>query len=492
MRVTVSYFDGSTLVLDRYFRNPGQPYDGPFERQRAGDHGTIWRSVSAILFDETLGRLYLADECCAIGATTRRLKGVVAMRYLVGALGLVFVTAVSTAFLTATYYPLLSLRGEPAASPTPLFQSPVATPTRESSAVPKATAAPPAPTQVIASPVQQPQSPLSSHEEVVIRVYRESGAGVVNITSVAYAYDFFLEPVPQQGTGSGFVIDQQGHIVTNNHVVENADTLEVTLADKTKAPGKVVGRDPSNDLGVIKIEVPRDKLHPLKLGDSNALLVGQTAIAIGNPFGLDRTVTTGVISSLGRTLRAGNGRLMSGIIQTDAAINPGNSGGPLLNSRGEVIGINTAIFSPSGGSVGVGFAVPVNTAKRLVPDLISKGRASHAWLGIAGVDLSPQLTKALNLSNVEGILVAQVVRNGPADKAGLRIGTRLVRVGNQRIPVGGDIITAIDGKPTKMMDDLTVYLDAERRPGDIVRLSILREEKPETLQVTLGERPQDS
>jgi S1-C subfamily serine protease len=409
------------------------------------------------------------------------------MRNFILVLAIVLATATSTAFITATYYPLLTFREIPELSPTPLFQAP--TPTKESNiAASIASTATPYPDTPIAS-IQQ--LPLTSHEDVVIRVYKEAGPGVVNITTVAYAYDFFLEPIPQQGTGSGFVIDRQGHIVTNNHVVENADTLEVTLADKTKVPAQVVGRDPSNDLSVIKIDVPQESLYPLKLGDSDQLLVGQTAIAIGNPFGLEQTVTTGVVSSLGRTLRAQNGRLMSGIIQTDAAINPGNSGGPLLNSRGEVIGINTAIFSPSGGSVGVGFAVPVNTAKRLVPDLISKGRASHAWLGIAGIDLSPQLAEALDLPNDEGILVAQVVKNGPADKAGLRVGTRLVRVGNQRIPVGGDIITAIDDKPVKIMDDLTLYLDAQKRPGDVVMLTILRDDKQETLQVTLGERPED-
>lgn len=404
------------------------------------------------------------------------------MKNLVRALVIVLITAVVTAYLTATYFPVVSSSAvlPPALSTSP--QSPTATLAAEANAVPWVVVAPAGPT---------PYVPLTPEEEVITRVYREAGPSVVNITSVAYAYDFFLQPVPQQGTGSGFVIDRQGHIVTNNHVVEQADELEVTLADKTKVPAKVVGRDPSNDLAVVKIEVPQDKLHPLKLGDSGVLQVGQMAIAIGNPFGLERTVTRGVVSSLGRTLRADNGRLMAGIIQTDAAINPGNSGGPLLNSRGEVIGINTAIFSPSGGSVGVGFAVPVNTAKRLVPELIAKGRVAHAWLGISGLDLSPQLAKALKLPNTEGILVAQVVKGGPADKAGLRAGSRLVRVGNQRLPAGGDIITAVDGKPTKTMDDLTLYLDAERRPGEVVKLAIVRDEKPATLDVTLGERPQD-
>ena len=269
-----------------------------------------------------------------------------------------------------------------------------------------------------AAPAAAGETGVTQEEQVVVNVYRQASPGVVHITSTTLAYDFFFNVVPQQGTGSGFFVDERGHILTNSHVVEDARRLEVTLADGQKVRAKLAGRDPQNDLAVLQVTVPREKLHPLKLGDSAQLQVGQTAIAIGNPFGLQRTVTRGVISSLGRDLRVDpsdpRSRLMRGIIQTDAAINPGNSGGPLLNSRGEVIGINTAIFSPSGGSVGIGFAVPVNTAKRHLPQLISKGRVAHAWLGIAGQSIDGEVAAELRLPVTEGILVAQVFQGGPA------------------------------------------------------------------------------
>jgi len=341
------------------------------------------------------------------------------------------------------------------------------------------------PTAFATEPVQG----LTPEEQVVISVYKNASPGVVHITSVALAYDFFFNIVPQEGTGSGFIIDDQGYILTNNHVVADADRLEVTLADKTRVRARLIGRDPHNDLAVIKIDVPREKLNPLRLGDSNRLQVGQLAIAIGNPFGLDRTVTRGVISSLGRTLRAESGRVMRGIIQTDAAINPGNSGGPLLNSKGEVIGINTAIFSPSGGNVGIGFAIPINTAKRLLPELIRKGRASHPWLGIAGMDITPELAKDLGLPVREGILVAQVYPGSPAERAGLRGSRKPLRVGNTIVRTGGDIITAIDGRKLSSVDDLTSYLDLERKVGDIVRLDILRDGQSLSLPIRLGELP---
>jgi putative serine protease PepD len=331
---------------------------------------------------------------------------------------------------------------------------------------------------------------LTPEERIVIGVYKQVSPAVVHIASIALAYEFFFNPVPQAGTGSGFLIDEQGHIVTNNHVVADAKSLEVTLADGTKVPATLVGRDPNNDLAVIKISVPGRRLQFIPLGDSGALQIGQLAIAIGNPFGLDRTVTTGVISSLNRSLRSDSGREMRGIIQTDAAINPGNSGGPLLNSRGEVIGINSAIFSPSGGSVGIGFAIPVNTAKRLIPQLIATGRVRHPWLGIAGITLSPELAQALDLPAEKGILVAQVYPRSPAARAGLQGGQRRVRVGNTILAVGGDILTAADGKPVESMDRFVAYLDDEKGVGQVVELTLRRGKESVRLSVTLGELPE--
>ena len=331
---------------------------------------------------------------------------------------------------------------------------------------------------------------LSPEEQLVISVYKHASPGVVHITSTALAYDVFFNPVPQKGTGSGFVVDTLGYIVTNNHVVEEADSLEVTLPDKSKVPAKLVGRDPSNDLAVIKIAVPKEKLFPLKLGSSDALQVGQMAIAIGNPFGLDRTVTRGVVSSVGRTLRSESGRQIRGVIQTDAPINPGNSGGPLLNSRGEVIGINSAIYTPSGGSVGIGFAIPIDTAKRLLPQLIAKGRVSHPWLGVAGLDITPEVASALKLPVRQGIVVMQVSPKGPVDRAGIRGSTRKARVGNMLVNVGGDIIVAVESRKVTSIDDLTAFLDGERKVGDQVKIELLRDGRSLTLPVRLGELPE--
>jgi S1-C subfamily serine protease len=331
---------------------------------------------------------------------------------------------------------------------------------------------------------------LTSEEEVIIGVYRAVSPAVVHITSTVLSQDFFFRVVPEQGAGSGFMLDDRGYILTNNHVVENADSLEVTLADKSKVPAKLIGRDPNNDLAVIRINVPREKLAPVRLGDSSQLQVGQIAIAIGNPFGLDRTVTRGVVSAIGRSLKADTGRQIRNVIQTDAAINPGNSGGPLLNSRGEVIGVNTAIFSPSGGSVGIGFAIPVNTAKSILPQLIARGRASHPWLGISGADITPAVARTLNISVKEGVLISQVAPGGPAARAGLRGSQRRARVGNYMIGVGGDIIMALDGEKIASVDDLTAFLDERKKAGDEVRVEVLRDGNPVTIVVRLGELPE--
>ena len=331
---------------------------------------------------------------------------------------------------------------------------------------------------------------FTSEEEVVIGVYRAVSPAVVHITSTVQSQDFFFRVVPEQGTGSGFMVDDRGYILTNNHVVENADSLEVTLADKSKVPAKLIGRDPNNDLAVIRINVPKEKLAPIRLGDSSQLQVGQMAIAIGNPFGLDRTITRGVVSAIGRSLKADTGRQIRNVIQTDAAINPGNSGGPLLNSRGEVIGVNTAIFSPSGGSVGIGFAIPVNTAKSIFPQLIARGRASHPWLGISGASITPDVARTLNLSAKEGVLISQVAPGGPAARAGLRGSQRRARVGNVMIGVGGDIIMALDGEKIASVDDLTAFLDERKKAGEDVRVEVLRDGNSLTVVVRLGELPE--
>jgi putative serine protease PepD len=335
-------------------------------------------------------------------------------------------------------------------------------------------------------------SGLTPEEETVIGVYRNASPSVVNITGTVLSQDFFFRPVPERGgSGSGFFLDDRGYILTNNHVVENAESLEVTLPDKSKLPAKLIGRDPNNDLAVIQIAPGKERLTPLRLGDSDHLQVGQLAIAIGNPFGLDRTVTRGVVSALGRSLRSDTGRQMRNIIQTDAAINPGNSGGPLLNSRGEVVGINTAIFSPSGGSVGIGFAIPINTAKRLVPQIIARGRVSHPWMGISGVDITGAVARALNLPAKEGVMIAQVSPNGPAAKAGLRGSQRRTRIGNYMVAVGGDILVALDGKKIASVDDLTAYLDDKKKPGDELRIELLRDGKSTTVAIRLGELPEN-
>ena len=325
-------------------------------------------------------------------------------------------------------------------------------------------------------------------EEINIRVYRTASPAVVNITTTAMAYDFFLNPIPKEGTGSGAIIDRSGHILTNFHVIDGARRLEVTLADGSKWPARPVGADPSNELAVIKIDAPTEKLAVIPLGDSSKLVVGQKVLVIGNPFGFERTLTAGIVSSLGRSIRADNGRLIRGIIQTDAAINPGNSGGPVLNSGGEVIGVSTAIFSPSGGSVGVGFAVPINTAKRLIPELIKRGYVARPFLGITGHEVFPALAQTLKLPVKEGIMVVEVTPGSPAHSAGIRGGDRAVQVGNMIVRLGGDIITEVDQVKVRTFEELSDFIDA-KRPGDTVALTFNRQGKLNVVEVRLRERP---
>jgi S1-C subfamily serine protease len=329
---------------------------------------------------------------------------------------------------------------------------------------------------------------LTEEERNNIAVYEKVADGVVNVTSTAIQMDFFFNAFPTQGSGSGSIIDTKGHILTNHHVVADAQKLEVTLADGSKWSAKLVGSDPDNDLAVIKIEAPKEKLKVISMGDSKNLRIGQKVLAIGNPFGLQRTLTTGIISSLGRTIRSEVGTLIEDLIQTDAAINPGNSGGPLLNSDGEIVGINSAIISPTGGSVGIGFAIPVNTAKRVVPQLLSKGYVTYPWIGATIQSLTPEIAKYGKLKVERGAMIAEVVKGGPADKAGLKGGNQKIQVGNMIVFVGGDIVVKADQKEVKTNDELIHYIRG-KKPGDTLFLKLYRKGDFVEVKVTLGERP---
>jgi len=359
---------------------------------------------------------------------------------------------------------------------------------------PTATSAPPLIT-VIPDEASNEVEATNALEKQVIAVYGAVSPSVVNITNRSYTYDMFMGTIPQEGTGSGFVYDSEGHIVTNYHVVENAEELLVTLASGQVYEAQIVGVDSSNDLAVIHINAGADLPKPVVLGDSDQLRVGQFALAIGNPFGLEQTLTTGVISALGRVIESPDGRFIGEAIQTDAAINPGNSGGPLLNLEGRVIGVNSQIISTSGTSSGVGFAVSVNTVRRVVPELIARGYYPHPWLGAEMLTLTPATAKVLreagmNVPVDSGLLVITTVRGSPADKAGIRGGSRVVRIGRYQVSLDGDIITAINGEPIKDYQDLTVYLETKTTVGDTVQLTIIRDGVERSIAVTLAERPQ--
>jgi len=317
-------------------------------------------------------------------------------------------------------------------------------------------------------------------EQNNIEVYRKLSPGVVNVHSTSYARDFFGYVEPRQGSGSGSVIDQQGHILTNHHVIEGATKVAVSFGGQKNYAATVVGRDPDTDLAVIKlVEMPREGLTVIPLGDSDRLEVGQKVLAIGNPFGLDRTLTTGVISGLQRPIRARNDRPIEGAIQTDASINPGNSGGPLLDSHGRMIGINSQILSPSGASAGVGFAVPVNIAKRIVPQLVRFGQVRRPKLGISSREIA-QLRGRIELPVSEGLLIWQVAPGGPAANAGLR-GMTQTENGDLEI---GDIIVGMDGEKLDNSDDLYRLLD-KHQIGDVAQVQILRNGRRTTVPVRL-------
>jgi serine protease Do len=286
---------------------------------------------------------------------------------------------------------------------------------------------------------------ISNDEEINVKVFEECHSAVVNISTVTLSVNFWRQITPREGQGSGFIIDKRGYILTNNHVVEKAQEIRVTLASGEKLPAQLIGRDPYSDIAVIKIASGKITTV-VPLGDSDKIKVGQKAIAIGNPFGLSQTLTTGIISALGRSIETENGIEIDEIIQTDAAINPGNSGGPLLNSSGEVIGINTAIFSLSGGNQGIGFAIPINRAKEIAGNIITTGRVPRPWLGIDSVAIDDQLAYALGFPAGYGLLIQKISPNSPADHAGFRGGDRYAIIGGMQIVIGGDLIIAIDNE----------------------------------------------
>jgi S1-C subfamily serine protease len=302
--------------------------------------------------------------------------------------------------------------------------------------------------------------------------------------------------VPQEGTGSGFVYDLQGHLVTNYHVVEDADEVIVTLDNDKAFDATVVGTDPINDLAVLRIEAGKDLPAPLPMADSDTLLVGQFVVAIGNPFGLDQTLTTGVISALGRVIESPqDNRFIGEAIQTDAAINPGNSGGPMLDLRGRVIGVNAQILSPSGANSGIGFAISSNTVRRVVPELIEQGSYAHPWLGVQLLTLPPTGIESLrdagrDVPEGAGILIVEAVDGGPADLAGLQGASNFAQIDGAQVPLDGDILLAVDGQAVRTFEDLTVYLETRTMAGDTVALTVFRAGVELTLSVTLGELPQ--
>jgi len=343
------------------------------------------------------------------------------------------------------------------------------------------------------TPMSAPPPPryeaLESSEAVVMRVYQEISPAVVNIVATHLALNFWMQLVPQTGQGSGFVIDSDGHILTNNHVVANAETLEVTFVGQKKLQAKLVGRDPVSDLAVIKV-TPFPEMKVAPLGDSNVLMVGQRVIAIGNPFGFQHTVTAGFISALNRDLTIGQ-RTMMGLIQTDAAINPGNSGGPLIDSRAEVIGINSAIFTQSGGFMGIGLALPIDRAKKVAAQIIRVGRAIYPWIGLRSwMNIDSQLAVQMGLSPVKGVLIFELYSGTPAVQAGLKGGDpgHLAYYLGRPVLLGGDVILAVDGTPTPTFDDLQNAI-LRKNIGDHVQLKVLRGKQEFDADLVLTEDP---
>ncbi len=359
-------------------------------------------------------------------------------------------------------------------------------------------------TTTVAAPLTAPVSDSGDGGDpgdggnIVNQIYRRDGDGVAFISadveaSEPQAFNPFGAPESEGGgtaTGSGFVIDDEGHVLTNNHVVEDADSIEVKLGDSEESyTATVVGTDPATDVALLDVDAPADALHPLALGRSADLEVGDPVVAIGNPFGLDRTVTSGIVSALQRQIEAPNGFAISNVIQTDAAINPGNSGGPLINANGEVIGINSQIQTGGGsGNVGIGFAIPIDTVRAEIEQLKTDGKVTHAFIGISGASITPDLAKAVNLPVEEGVLVQTVVKDGPADKAGIEGGNTSATLEGAEVRLGGDVITELNGRKVAGMEDLIEVINAAQS-GDRVEVTYLRDGDTKTVSVTLGDRP---
>ena len=332
------------------------------------------------------------------------------------------------------------------------------------------------------------QADLSADEANNIDLYQRYNEAVVNVTAIVMDYHWFLDVLPRSGAGSGTIIDQDGHVVTNYHVVKDARKVSITLVSGEEREGRVIGADPETDLAVVKFDPRGLDLTTIPFGRSADLMIGQKVLAIGNPFALSRTLTTGVVSGLGRPVSAVNGVIIREMIQTDASINPGNSGGPLLDSRGAMIGINTTIMSPTGGSVGIGFAVPIDTARRVLPELLRYGEVRRGWIDVRLVQLAPRLVRQLRLPVAGGILVSEVIQGGNAAAAGLRGGNRSMRWGRSVFRVGGDVIVEVDGTETATIADLFNALE-DNKPGERVQVAYQRGSRRDTTTVVLSRRP---
>ncbi len=342
-------------------------------------------------------------------------------------------------------------------------------------------------TEMIATDTSIPsavgQSNIHSKEISLIEIFEKSEPGVVRVNIQREQSEVL------NGVGSGFVFDKKGHIITNAHVIKDAKKVVVTFLDGRSYNAEVIGYDEFTDIGVIKVNADLKLLHPLTLGDSSNLKVGEQIAAIGNPFGLSGSMTSGIVSQLGRLLPSGAGFSIPDVIQTDAAINPGNSGGPLLNMRGEIVGINTAIQSTTGEFTGIGFAVPSKTLAKIAPSLIAKGEYQHPWIGIAGRDIDPDLAKVLNLKDAVGFLIITIVEDSPASKAGLHGSEETITIDGINYPKGGDIILSVDGIEVRKIDDILIHLQRAKSVGDEMVLEILREGRTTSITITLEERP---